>query len=331
MALALLGLLLTIFQCWYVYLPHEEAALIDLCRFNSAIDCFRSLNAYGESMAPWGLPVFPVLASLYFLQTMLLAFSGVERGEARESWLVIGRLLSFPASGLAIYVILHDILVAKATSASAILVVMTSLTLSAFAILHGLPRARMAAGGARALVLVLVAVLFGYFVHGAGDSRMEAARIRRERAAEPPQLILPRFALRMPRRGAASAGEERASCEVLLFVDLGGERGRALARAAHRAATSSGGRLRVVLYAQGAFGRGLVRAQAEDSLEAYLAQPTEAGASDLPDDAHPALTDPSEWSRRAGVEELPCLLWEDGRASGPALDLEDALRRACGP
>ena len=319
------GLALTLFQCWYVYLPHEEAARFDLCRFSPAIDCFKSLNTHGESMRPFGLPAFPALAALFFFQALLACFSWPASPAARSLWLTTARLLWFPAAGLAVYVLLHDLLVAKSTSASALLVAATALTGCILTILQGISRTggNRRAAFAGMLACLTAAALLGFFVFGAGSARLGQAHAAREREAARPELAYPRFATAMPRSGAATAGADSAPCELLLFVDLNTESGLQLARDAWRQASDSNGSVRLVLYAPGALGAGLALAQSLDAVEAFLADPR---------DAEPrvrALTDPEEWERRAGVESLPTVLWRAGKRTGD-FRIEEVLRLACG-
>ena len=103
-------------------------------------------------------------------------------------------------------------------------------------------------------------------------------------------------------------------------MDLADPAGLDLAREAWDRASSSAGRVRLVVYAAGALGAGLVAAQ---DVEAFLAAPEDAPAND------PVLTDPQEWKRRAKVEELPTFLWKGGKRTAPVA-IDEVFRAACG-
>jgi hypothetical protein len=316
--LVLLALGLALFQCWYVYLPHEEAARFDLCRFSPAVDCFKSLNTFGESMRPFGIPAFPTLAALFFFQALLASFAWFATPATRNGWLTLARLLWFPAAGMAVYVLLHDLMVAKCTSASALLVTATALAGGGLTILQGLSGKVRGAGAVSAFLAA--SLLFGFFLFGAGSARLESAHAAREREAARPELSYPRFATAMPRTGAATAGADTAPCELLLFVDLADEAGLALARDAWARASAAGSGVRLVVYAPGALGAGLATAR---DVEAFLQSPESARVSD------PALTDATEWKRRAGVEKLPAIVWDGGRRAG-TFSIDEVFRTACG-
>ena len=121
-ALAAGGLLLTLFQCWYISLPLADASTFDICRFSESLNCFKSLHAFGEDLRAGFLPVIPLLCAVFLLQTALCGFAWVVTGKTHDAWLGVARLMSFPASGLAVYVLLHDFMAAEVTSVSAILV-----------------------------------------------------------------------------------------------------------------------------------------------------------------------------------------------------------------
>ncbi len=163
-ALAASGALLTLFQNWYISLPLEEASRIDLCRLTPAINCFKSLYAHGPEMLAFGLPVFPALLAIFVFQTALCGFAWVAAAARADAWLSLARLASFPASGLAIFVLLNDMMVAKATSVSAILVAGASLAISVLTVVHGLGKLRLRNAGRASVGLLLAALLAGFFV-----------------------------------------------------------------------------------------------------------------------------------------------------------------------
>lgn len=315
------GLVMTLFQCWYVYLSPDRAALVAFCRVAKHLDCFESLNRHGASLHVFGLPVFPALAAVFFFQAALCGFAWTVAGAVREAWLGIARLAAFPAAGLAIYVLLSDYLVARTTSASAVLVALVFLAIAALAVLQGLQGARLLAGGRWTVALALAAFLFGFFLHGNGSSRRDIARVLLERETQKPDVLWADFAPFVPRTGFAMLGNPLAEKEVLLFVDLSQEPSRALVRDALRVVPETNADICVRIYG----GDDLILAQRTGRLRAYLRDPTPQ-PGDAASVAH--LIRRQERARRElNVTELPTAVWKGGRRSG-AFALRDVLAAA---
>jgi len=315
------GLALTLFQCWYVYLPPTEAADVHFCQLTPQLDCFESLNRYGASLHVFGLPVFPALAGVFFFQLALCGFAWTVAGAVREAWLGIARLASFPAAGLAIYVLLSDYLVAKTTSASSILVALIYLAIAALAVLQGLQGARLHAGGRWTAGIALAACLFGFFLHGAGSSRREIARVLLERETRKPDVLWADFAPFMPRTGFATLGNPLAETELLLFVDLSQDSSRAIVRDALQVVPETNAGICVRVYG----GADLILAQRSGRLRAYLRD-----LAPPPGDAASVrhLVERQERGRRKlNVTELPTAVWKGGRRSG-GFALRDVLAAA---
>jgi hypothetical protein len=295
------GFALTLFQCWYVYLPPERAAGINFCRLTEQIDCFESLNRQGASLEVLGVPVFPALAAAFFFQLALCGFAWTVSGAVREAWLGIARLTAFPAAGLAIYVLLSDYLVAKTTSASAILVALVYLAIAVLVILQGLQGARLRAG--------------------ARGSRREIARVLLERETQRPDVLWADFAAFVPRAGFATLGNPLAKTEVLLFVDLSQEASRALIRDAAEIVPEQDAEVCVRLYG----GADLILAQQQGRLRDYLRAP-DLTPGDAASVAH-LLARQERARRQLRVTELPTAVWKGGRRSG-AFALRDVLAAA---
>lgn len=315
------GFALTLFQCWYVYLPPAVAAEVSFCRFTEELNCFESLNRYGASLTVLDVPVFPALASVFFFQLALCGFAWTVAGARREAWLGIARLAAFPAAGLAIYVLLSDYLVAKTTSASAILVALIYLAIAVLAILQGLQGARLRAGGRWTAVLGLAAILFGFFLSGAGNSRRDIARVLLERETQRPDVLWADFAAFVPRSGFATLGNPLSDTEVLLFVDLNQEASRALVRDALEIVPVTNADICLRFYGSA----DLILAQQRGRLREYL--------RDLvppPGDVKSVgylLARQERARKQLEVDEFPTAVWKDGRRSG-AFALRDVLAAA---
>ena len=272
-ALAIGGVLLTLFQNWYISLPLEDAARFDLCRITPTINCFKSLHAHGIEMLAFGLPVFPALLAIFVFQAGLCAFAWVAPAARSDAWLSLMRLASFPASGLAIFVLLNDWMVAKATSVSAVLVAGISLAVATLTVMHGIAKLRIVHAGWQAAGFALAGILVGFFLHGAGTSRRAYDDLMREQTAAMPSVAWPRFAHGVPRAGAAALGDVRAPYEILLIVDPAQEASRKLMREAAKLAPEYATRVRVTLYAAGEHGVDLVLAQQSGTVSSYLLDP----------------------------------------------------------
>ncbi|MHC4669712.1 MAG: hypothetical protein ACYTFD_15040, partial [Planctomycetota bacterium] len=294
-------------------------------RWSRHLDCFESLHRYGASLRVWRIPVIPALAALFFFQLELCAFAWGASGARREGWLGVARLVSFPAAGLAIYVLLSDYLVAKATSASAILVSLIFLGIAVLTVVQGLRGARLRAGGGWTLLFALCATLLGFLLFGGGSARREIARVLIERETQKPDLLWPDFAPFVPRAHAAALGDPLSETEVLLFVDLEQESSRALVREALRLIPAQGAEVLVHLYAPGEPGAHLILAQQRGELRRYLQDlvpPQGEGA------AVRLVLERQERARdELKVTEFPTAIWKNGRRSG-ALRLRDVLAAA---
>jgi len=312
--LAACGALLTLYQCWYIHLSLEEAARFDLCRFNKVLNCWYSLYAQGEGLRALGLPVFSTLFALFFFQLLLSGFSWVAAPSRREAWLALARLVSFPVSGLAVYVLLNDLMVFKVTSVSAILVALASLAISVTTVLHGVRWTGILHGGSATWGLLLAALLSGYLLYGAGSSRREADEVEREQMMAPASVRYATFAPSIPRRHAAALGDPVAQGEVLLFVDPEQAASRAIMREALEIMPAYAEQVFMSIYAPGEHGVLLVLAQKRDSLPAYLESLT-LPPGDPESVRHIAERQEEAW-RELGIDSFPTALWKGGKRSG---------------
>ena len=299
-ALAALGVLLTLFQWWYVHLPAGAAAAFDLCQLTDTIDCFKARHQF-DDLRPFGIPVFVTLAALCLLQLMLCAFAYPAGAARRETWLAIAGLVWLPTAGLALYVILNDIVVAKVTSLSALLIAAASLAACARAMMRGLRGVSLRHGAPLTLVLVGSAALMGFFLHGAGRSWQQIDETQLARETAPPSVRWTRFDHAMPRAGAAMLGEPMAKKEILVFVDPEQEESRRLmARLANEESETL-----YVFYAAGNHGTRLILAHRQGNLREYL-RTLEPPAGD-PADVR-AIVERQERGRvKLGVTEYPTL------------------------
>ena len=250
-ALAVPALALSLFQCWYAYLPDAEAVAFHQCRFNAHLDCYKSLSLYGALMRPFGIPVLASLATLYLAMTLMLvgaAFAREPRASGLRGW---SSLLCFPAAGFSVYVVLHDWQVAGASSLSTIVILALGLALCVLTILRGVPIASLRAGAPAFAGWLAVALAAGFLIQGTGSARLVVREIELEREGDPPQLRWPRFAHSLPRVGAAHLGNPTAPHELVLFVDPGQEESRAVMRAAADLEDRLGGAVVIYLYAPG--------------------------------------------------------------------------------
>ena len=314
--LALVGFLLALYQCWYISLPTDVAAGIDYCRWASFVDCFESLNRQGASM----LWVFASSAGVFFLMSTLALFAWISPAPDREAWLGLSRLLSFPASGLTVYVLLSDYLVAKTTSPSTLAVALICVTINTRTLIRGLGGVRLTAGASWTAAFAAAALLLAFFVHGAAGARRQSARVRLEQAEAPPQVRWPRFEPEIPRREAAALGDPFAEIEVLLFVDPGQETSRRLMRDALRLA---GKDTLFYFFARGDDGARLMAAQRDGRLAAFLEDP----AADPRGDLEPFRSEVARQQAAANVTEYPTVIWHGGRRSGD-FDLRAVLAGA---
>jgi hypothetical protein len=307
---------LAAFQVWYVALPDDRAALVDVCRWTPLLDCFESLNRHGVVL----LPVLAALAALFLLQFALAGLAAAVPGPRGEAWLGLARLAWFPASGLAVYVLIGDLLLREPvgpndpvrTSPSAVLIALLSVAMSVHAVVRGRLGFRVGDAGPVPVALAVGAALFGFFAEGAAGAARQSAAIQQRVDAQPPAVVVPDFEPEIPRQGAVALGDARAAREVLLFLDPEQDASLVLLRDA-LAATEEDVLLHVYLR-----GRAMVsddRPALEALARGGVLPPAEPGALA---DRHVA---------RARIEEWPTAIWRDGRRAG-AFALGDILRAA---
>ncbi len=270
-ALAVLGLLVSVFQAWVVHLPPGDAATIDWCRFTRQVDCYESLIRYGKSITVGPLPVFATLLALYFFMATLVGTSWFVRPARAEGLIGLAGITAFLATGLALFVLLHDYQVAKVTSASAIASAGLGLTLSILAVLRGFPAAGLRAGLPAAGALLAIAALFAFLVHEAGATRLDAYwfKIHQESEHAPRHILHAGPPRDLPRAGAARLGQPSAENEALVFLS-DDDASRGLARALAAREREFADRFLVHLFATGEFGRDLLRAQRRGKLRQFL-------------------------------------------------------------
>jgi len=331
--LVLAGALLTAWQCWYIYLPLEEALTVDLCRLKPTLpqlDCFDALHrsGFGAELYAWVLPVFPALLGLCTFQLLLCAFAWTAPPARREAWIAMARLVSFPVSGLAVFVVLNDLAWGGGvTSPSAVLLLAATLAMSVLAVVRGWSGVRLGAGAASSVVFLGTAVLLAFFVHGAGNARREAGYVQRARTAAPPDVRLPAFARGMPRHEAARLGDPRAETEVLLFLDGSDASKQAMRDALRLVPDDATAGALVYFYAPGELGAQLLAAQKRGDVRRFLAGSGDAGAPE-PDAALERALARQEKAREAlGITAYPTVVWREGRATG-TLALDRLLRPA---
>lgn len=327
-ALAAVGLIVTLWQTWYVYLPTAQAATVDWCRLTPHIDCFESLSKFGASILAWRLPVFATLVAVFAYQVLLAAFACVAAADAREAWLAIARLVAFPAAGLAVFVLLHDYSVAKVTSVSSLLVTTVAVAMCVHTVVRGIRGVRLGAGLAGTFGFLAIAALLGFFVQGAGSARLEIDRLQREREAAPPNIRYVDFAPQVPRAGAANLGRPTAPAELLLFVDPDNEASRKVMRELANLAPAYADRVFVYIFAKGKQGIRLLLAYRADMLERYLR--TLADPPGDPATVRDLAARQDQAREDLGIKELPAAVWgqrPNQRATGD-FDLKDVLERA---
>lgn len=320
-ALAAPGLLFALYQCWYVYLPADEAVAFAQCRFNAHLDCFKSLHRQGLEM---GLPVFPMLAGVYLLMNLLLGAGALAREPRQAAWRGWAAVLSIPAAGLSIYVLMNDIVSSPqggtVTSLSTVLLLGIGIALCLLTVLQPLPTRVLAQGGGGLLGFTTVAIAAGALLHLAGYARLVAADIELERQGEPAQLRWSRFAWKVPRVGAAHLGEPTAAHDLLLVVDPKQPESRALMQSAARLQDKLGDRVVIYIYAP----------QDSRLLQSFIGGQLDAFLED-PDSYRGPPGDPSIDFRRQqsairelGLTAFPAVIWRGGQRTG-VIDLEALL------
>ena len=326
-ALAGAGALLTLFQVWYISLPMADALAFDICRLSPVINCYRSLHVQGDGLIVLGVLVFPALCALFWLMFALCAFAWVAVPGRREAWLGLARLLSFPAAGLAIFVLLNDLTTAKATSISGIGVALIALAIAVSTVMQGLAAAILRRAGWPATGLAAAALLLAFFLQGAMSARRGADIVLLQRGEEAPGVLWPRFARNLERRGAAHLGKWTAPKEVLLFVDPRDEASRAVMREAAEVMPEYADKLLLTIYARSKAGAELVLAQREGSLARHLTSGEPPKASI---DSAQAVVAEQEAAWPKSVQTLPAVVGA-GRAESGRFDLRAFLDRASVP
>jgi hypothetical protein len=308
---SLAGLLLSAFQVWYVALPLDRAAQFDLCRWGQRVDCFESLHRDGSAR----LPVLAALAALFLLETALACLAAGAVRPRSDAWLGIARLASFPASGLAVYLLLDDYLDPGKTSPSAILIALVSVAMNVQAVLQGRFGVRVRDGGLAPVGVALLAALFGFFLEGAAGAAREADNANRAAETAPPQVLVPDFETQIPRQGAVALGDPRAPHEVLLFLDPAQEASRAVLRDALKVKEED-----VIL-----------QVYFKDRALPYGGRALlEAVARGEPLPAAEESTLPARHEAAAKLKEYPTAIWKGGRESG-SLSLAAILAKAAPP
>lgn len=151
--------LLAAFQVWYLALPVDRAALFDYCRWTEHLDCFESLQREGGAL----LPVLAALAGVLLFEASLSLLALAAEPPRSEAWAGLSRLASFPASGLAAYVLLSHSLDLGKTSPSAVLIALLSVGQNVLVVLRARLGVRMRDAGAVPYALAAAAALFGIF------------------------------------------------------------------------------------------------------------------------------------------------------------------------
>jgi len=321
-ALVTSALLLVLFQCWYVYLPDTEAVRFHHCRLNAHLDCYKSLSLHGADMTPFGIPVFPALAGIYFWMAVLLGFSLTADEPRRSAWNAWAAILAFPATGLSVYVMLDDVLVSKVTSLSSVLILGLGLALCVIGIVRGIATSQLRKGVGDVVGFGVLAALVTTLLFGAGVNRLDAREIEIERAAKPAQLRWSRFAHDLPRVGAAHLGSETAPREVLLVVDPADEASRKLMKAAAGLAPTLGAGTAIYFYAPTS--PRLLAAFRAGRLKDFLEEPDTSARGMR------AANPPKGWQRqnealqKLGVDTYPTALWRGGRKTG-SIDLRGVI------
>lgn len=291
---AVTGFLLATFQVWYVALPLESAALFDACRWTHLLDCFESLHRGGASL----LPVLAALAGLLLFEAALALLALGAEPPRGDAWAGLARLASFPASGLATYVLLDQSLQLDKASPSSVLLTLLSVAQNVLVLKRARLGVRVADGGPAPLALAVAAALFAFFIGGAAGDAHEASAAELAQLSQSPAIVLPDFEPEIPREGAAAIGEARAPIEVLLFVDPEQEASRNLLRDALEI-TDKDVLLRIYLR-----GRALP-ADARALLEA-------AARGDALPAPEPSVH-PARAVAAAKVTEFPTAIWKGGR------------------
>jgi hypothetical protein len=269
-ALAAPALALALFQCWYSYLPQTEAVEFHQCRINAHLDCYKSLSLEGAQA--FGIRIVPWLTAVYLLMTLLLAGSALSNERRRDGLRTWASVLSFPAAGLSVFVLLHDWNVAKASSLSTLLILGVGLSLCVLTVVRGIVPRNLKEGARGFAGWAAIALVAGLLLQGAGSARLKAEELLIEREGEPAQLRWARFAQEIPRVGAAHLGNPTAPREILLFVNPAEPESQAVMKAAAKIAPRLGEAVVIYLYAPTDYR--LLSAQERGRLASYLEDPS---------------------------------------------------------
>ncbi|HEX5136690.1 MAG TPA: hypothetical protein VFY93_06945 [Planctomycetota bacterium] len=305
---AVAGLLLAAFQIWYVALPFDVAAHIDALRWTGHLDAFDSLHRDGAAL----LPVLVTIAGVLLFEAALAVLASGAEPPRSDAWAGLARLASFPASGLAIYVLLDQSLDRGKASPTSVAIALLSVGQNVLVVLRAKLSVRVRDGGAAPWALAAAAALFALFLGGAAGAARVSDKNEKERALQPPAVVLPDFEQEIPREGAAALGDAHAPVEVLLFLDPEQEESRNVLKDA-LAETSKDVILHVYLK-----GRALPK-DARALLEA-------AARGDALPTAEPSIL-PGRALEAARITEYPTAIWRGGRQAG-AITLAHVLHAA---
>jgi hypothetical protein len=223
---------------------------------------------HGPGLLIVGIAVLPALAMLYLFQLGLLAYAGQASEAQREGLGAWARVATLPTAGLCLYTILDNILVAKATSLSGLLMTGAAIWGVVITLAHGVRGPGLKRTAKTGTLLLLAAVLCGHFLGGAATARLELRAVEADLAAQPTRVRFPKFGTSIPRTGAAVLGSPNAREEVLVFLDPAQEKSRdTLASLLSGKSTK-----RNVVYVTGPHAVGLAVAQKLGFARAYLEQ-----------------------------------------------------------
>ena len=320
--LALLGATCALFQCWLAYVTTHDDASFLFCRFTRVLDCTVAVHNHGPGLLVLGIAVLPALAALFLFQLGVLSLAGQTSEAQREGLGAWARVATLPAAGLCLYTILDNVLVAKATSLSGLLMTGAAIWGVVITLAHGVRGPGLKRTAKTGTLLLVAAAACGHFLGVAGTARLELRTVKAELAAQPTQVRFPRFATAIPRTGAAVLGPSTATEEVLVFLNPAQRESRATLAGLLESETKK----RHVVYVTGPHAAGLAVAQklgfARDYLE-QLAKGPDADPRTLVQrlGGDPALLESEEIRmlverqrrRIADIDTFPTVWTKDGR------------------
>ena len=266
--LALVGATCALFQCWLAYVVSNDDAAFLFCRFTTVLDCTQAVQKHGPGLLVAGIAVLPALAALFLFQLGVLVSAGQTSEAQREGLGAWARVATLPTTGLCLYTILDNILVAKATSLSGLLMTGAAIWGVVITLTHGVRVAGLKRTAKTGTLLLVAAAACGHFLGVAGTARLELRAVRADLAAQPTQVRFPRFASAIPRTGAAVLGPPNSMEEVLVFLDPAQKESRDTLAGL----LESDPKKRHVVYVTGPHAAGLVVAQKFGFARAYLEQ-----------------------------------------------------------